>query len=138
MRLLLPLLAAVGLGTVLVVSPQALTLNGASAQQGNLPPANPNCQPFGDAVPAGVEVPVPSDEPSLPIWCYPLSAPTETYVEGANDWVDTYDNDGPALQRIDTDEYNVFPDTSGGRIAVGTFVNGDHWRSILETPVRTG
>ena len=50
-----------------------LVLNEAFAQQGILPPPNPNCQPFGNAIPNGVELPVPSYEPSLPIWCYPLA-----------------------------------------------------------------
>src|SRR4051812_31455823 len=113
MRLFLALVVVVAVGATLVVSPESLSVNWAMAQQSNVPPPNPNCQPFGDAVPMGVEQPVPSYEPTLPIWCYQLSPGSGTYVEGANDWIDTYDNNGPALQHVDED-YNVFAESSQG------------------------
>src|SRR5690242_5965376 len=104
MRFLLPTLVAVALVALSIGAPgrlEDLVLHDALAQQENLPPPNANCQPFGNATPLGLESPVPSYEPGLPIWCYTLSPSSPTSVRGANDWVDTYDNNGPALQRID-------------------------------------
>src|SRR5437867_341637 len=107
MRLALAILVAVSIVTALVAAPEVLVQRDAFAQQGNVPPPDPACAPFGTTTPAGVQQPTPLDEPSRPIWCYPISQSVETYIEGSNDWVDTYDNDGPALQRIDPD-YNVY------------------------------
>jgi hypothetical protein len=137
MRLLLSTFAAACLVAVLVATPDfpaTLVQREAFAQQGNVPPPNPNCQPFGNAVPDGVEQPVPSNEPARPIWCYPLSAPVETYVEGANDWVDTYDNNGPALQHFDSEDYGVFAFDNHGRLAIGAFINDDHWAFDMADP----
>ena len=58
-----PAFVAVVLVALVVATPQyagVLFQRDAFAQQGNVPPPDPNCQPFGNAVPAGVEQPVPS------------------------------------------------------------------------------
>ncbi len=50
-------------------------------------------------------------------------------MSGANDWVDTFDNDGPAIQQLnDRDHgYRRFDVTSDNRIKVGYFINVNHW-----------
>jgi hypothetical protein len=100
-----------------------------SAQQNNIPPPNPTCTPFGSQVPAGQRYPT-TIEPSLSIWCYsqPPAGPA-TRSSGVNDWVDDFDNDGPAIQQLNDRDYGYrrFDSTSSGRITVGYFVNMNHW-----------
>ena len=69
-------------------------------------------------------------EPSNAIWCYtqPAAGPA-TRVSGANDWVDTWDNNGPAIEQLNDRDYDYrrFDFTSNNRIKVGYFVNVNHW-----------
>lgn len=99
------------------------------AQQGNIPPANPNCSPYGGVAPAGQQFPT-TIEPDQPIWCYTQpQAGAPTRLSGANDWVDDWTNDGPAIQTLRNGEYDYqrFDYTSEGRIVVGQFINVNHW-----------
>src|SRR6266545_1132124 len=113
MRLALSTLAVFALVAAAVLSPQlqsALVGGEVLAQDGNVPPPNPNCSPYGTTTPEGVETPVPSDEPSRPVWCYSATPSASTNASGSNDWVDTYDNNGPAIQPIPP-SYHVFSAT---------------------------
>ena len=101
----------------------------AYAQDNNIPPAHPNCEPFGASQVAGQMYPT-AIEPVAPIWCYTQpDAVAPTHSRAANAWVDTFDNAGPAIQRFGDGsyDYRVFERNSDGRIEIGGFVNVDHW-----------
>jgi hypothetical protein len=104
---------------------------GANAQQLNLPLPNPNCGPVGQMHLNGQHYPT-TIEPEFSIWCYTQPASiTPTRVAGANDWVDTFDNDAPTIVHFDDHAmgYRVFDALHGpqGSFGVGKFVNMDHW-----------
>src|SRR6185503_9236939 len=88
---------------------------GASAQINNIPAPNPNCAPLGRTHLNGQQVPT-VIEPEFSIWCYaqPPAIPA-TRISGANDWVDTFDNNAASiLQFKDHDMgYRVFNEFVG-------------------------
>ncbi len=101
----------------------------ASAQQTNIPPPNPNCTPLGQSHLIGQNYPAALE---FPIWCYqqPPAIPA-TRISGANDWVDTFDNNGSAVLQFNDHDmgYRVIDALNGPQrdFAVGTFVHNDHW-----------
>jgi hypothetical protein len=123
-RILIPALSFVlSIATVMV----------AYAQFNVLPPPNPNCAPFNGQVPAGQQNPT-TIEPQYSIWCYSQPDPgAPTRLSGANDWIDNWDNSGPAIQNLRDGEYDYrrfdFTQRERGvdRIAVGYFINVNHW-----------
>lgn len=121
-RLLAPIVAFV-LALCVAVVPTV-------AQQGNIPPPDPGCPTLQHL--RGQSYTNPGLEPEYPIWCYQQSAPGEpTHHGDSNTWLDSWDNDGPAAQRLaDGDyDYRVFNIFQGpqGSFRSGTFVNSDHW-----------
>ncbi len=103
------------------------------AQDGNIPPPKPDCTPFGGVAPAGQQFPT-TIEPNQPIWCYNQpTAGASTRQAGTNDWVDTWDNTGPAIQSLNSGDYDYrrfdFTQREQGqdRIQTGGFINVNHW-----------
>jgi hypothetical protein len=104
---------------------------GVFAQQNNIPPPNPNCSPDGGVHLNGQMYPT-ALEPEFSIWCYtqPVPIPATAQI-GANDWVDTFDNNGNAILQFNDHDmgYRVFNALLGptDSFGVGTFVNVNHW-----------
>jgi hypothetical protein len=104
---------------------------GVSAQQNNIPPPNPNCAPLGHDHLNGQRVPT-TIEPEFSIWCYQQPSPIPpTRSNGANDWVDTFDNSAPSILQFNDHDmgYRVFDVLYGSpnSFATGYFVNVNHW-----------
>src|SRR4030095_2545782 len=91
----------------------------------------PDCSPLGHTHLIGQRVPT-TIEPEFSIWCYAqpaaLAAPR---ASGANDWVDTFDNNAPSITQFNDRDmgYRVFDVFYGARsnFARGYFVNVNHW-----------
>jgi hypothetical protein len=123
-RLVTPIISA--LITVGVV------IGGVSAQNGIIPLPDPTCQPFGTTHLLGQMYPTAGLEPEFPIWCYaqpPAGQPTRALA--GNQWVDNFDNAGPAIQSFSDHAYGyrVFDQLIArhDRFKLGYFVNTDHW-----------
>jgi hypothetical protein len=101
------------------------------AQQGAIPLPRTDCAPHGASHLRGQTYPT-EIEPEFPVWCYQQPAPEGvTFRSGRNDWIDTWDNDGPAIQRLNDGDfgYRVFDNfiARRDRFQAGYFVNSDHW-----------
>jgi hypothetical protein len=104
---------------------------GTNAQQNNIPPPRQNCQPLGQTHLDGQHYPT-NIEPEFSIWCYQQPSPLPpTRSSGANDWVDTFDNNGNSITQFNDHDmgYRVFDVFYGppGSFATGYFVNVNHW-----------
>lgn len=103
----------------------------AFAQNGLLPAPDPGCPQFGTHL-ISQTYPTRGLEPEFPIWCYdqPQSG-AATALRGANSWVDTWDNDGPAISTLNDGDYSyrVFPRllSRASNFRYGTFINSNHW-----------
>jgi hypothetical protein len=103
---------------------------GVNAQNNNIPAPNPSCSPLGGVHLNGQQVPT-TLEPEFSIWCYPQPAAiAATRVNGANDWVDTFDNSADAITHFDDHNmgyrvFQVFYGVTGFKS--GYFVNVNHW-----------
>jgi hypothetical protein len=115
--------------TALIIT--VMIVFGASAQQNNIPPPDPNCSPLGGVHLIGQRVPT-NIEPEFSIWCYaqPPAIPA-TRSSGANDWVDTFDNTAPSILQFNDHNmgYRVFNVLYGAasNFKQGYFVNVNHW-----------
>ena len=125
----------IGLVALAAIAPLSLAGNGVvqsvHAQMNDIPPANAACQPHGQARLIGQMYPT-QIEPTGPIWCYTQPSPQlPTRVLGANDWVDTFDNDGPSITQFNDGAmgYRVFDNfvARSDRFKAGYFVNVNHW-----------
>jgi len=105
---------------------------GAYAQQGTIPPFDPNCTPLVHLISQNYPSPPDRIEPEFPIWCYvqPIAGPA-TAQRTSTSWVDDWNNTQPAIQTLrDGDyRYRVFPRLLGpaGSFKWGAFINADHW-----------
>jgi len=106
------------------------------AQIINIPPPNPNCSPDGQQHLNGQMYPT-TIEPEFSIWCYTQPAPIPpTRISGANDWVDTFDNNGLSILQFNDHDmsYRVFDQfiAPPNSFASGYFVNVNHWMIDLD------
>ena len=106
------------------------------AQNGVLPNFDPTCTPLVHLISqnytSGTQYNTMGLEPEYPIWCYPQpQAGPATAIKGPNSWVDTWDNDHPAIQTLNDGDYDyrVFPRllSDQSRFKWGAFINSDHW-----------
>jgi len=106
------------------------------AQLNNIPPPNANCSPDGTDHLNGQKYPT-TIEPEFSIWCYTQPVPLPaTRVSGANDWVDTFDNNGNSITQFNDHDmgYRVFDQfiAPANSFARGYFINVNHWMIDLD------